>query len=239
MPKSPIPDRFEGLRAVSAAEMAAIDRASERSGVPPLELMENAGRAVAEQAADYLMMRLGKPIESSRVVVCCGRGNNGGDGLVAARHLKAKGCAVSVFIVPSREPGYGSEVKANLRKAAEAGVPVRELGKEGDWLERGLAEADLAVDALLGTGSSGKPAGVVREAIQGMMRSGKPIIAVDIPSGLNPDSGHHSGVFVRAARTLALGLPKKGLLAPHAAQNVGELKVLDIGIPKQVLEEKK
>lgn len=91
------------------------------------------------------------------------------------------------------------------------------------------------MDALLGTGSSGKPAGAVHKMIQAITRSGKPVVAVDVPSGLDPSSGHHSGAVVAAAVTCALGLPKRGLLAAPAKRYVGELKVLDIGFPPELL----
>jgi NAD(P)H-hydrate epimerase len=92
------------------------------------------------------------------------------------------------------------------------------------------------LDGLLGTGSSGKPAGTVHRVIQAMTKSKKPVLAIDLPSGIHPDTGYHSGVFVTAAVTLALGLAKRGLVAPHARKYVGELKVLDIGFPRECLK---
>ena len=104
----------------------------------------------------------------------------------------------------------------------------------GAALAAALAGADLALDALLGTGSTGKPAGAIKDMIQALTRSKKPVFAVDIPSGVDPDTGYHSGAFVTAAVTLTLGFPKKGLLAAHAKRNVGELRVLDIGYPEEL-----
>ncbi len=241
MSKAPIPDLFEGLPVVTSARMRELDElATRRFGVPALTLMENAGEAVAAAAVEFLKGQ-GKPVSQAKIVVCCGRGANGGDGLVAARHLKLDGADVSVFICPPRKEGpagggeYPELVRVNLKKAEEAGVAVKPAGPESG-VEAALAPADVALDALLGTGSSGKPAGAIHHMIQALTRSKKPILAVDIPSGIHPDTGYHSGVFVTAAETLALGLPKRGLVTPHAARSVGKLKVLSIGYPAGLLK---
>lgn len=235
-PKAPIPDQFAGRRVVTAAQMIEADRrATDEFRMPVLELMERAGREVAERSLAWLAGKTGKAAGALSITVCCGRGNNGGDGLVAARYLRKQGVAVAAFLMPPKDGGYPAEVQENLRRAVEGGVGVLELSDDPAELDRSLAGADAAIDALLGTGSSGKPAGLIRVAIQRMMRSGKPLIAVDIPSGIHPDTGHHSGVFVAAALTLALALPKRGLLAAHAQKNVGELQVVDLGYPPQLL----
>jgi NAD(P)H-hydrate epimerase len=122
-----------------------------------------------------------------------------------------------------------------LEKAKAAGVKAVSAGPEAG-LAQALACAHVVLDALLGTGSSGKPAGAIHHMIQEINRSKKPVLAVDIPSGVHPDTGYHSGVFITAAQTLTLGLPKRGLMAPHAKRNVGELKVLDIGYPPALLK---
>lgn len=232
MPKAPIPEEFEGRRAVTAAQMIELDRrATAEFKVPVLELMERAGRGVAEAAAQWLAQRTGKPSGRLTVVACCGRGNNGGDGLVAARYLRKTGVSVTAFLMPSKDGGYPPEVQENLRRAVEAGVNALQLADDVKPLDDALAAADAALDALLGTGSSGKPAGLARVAIQRMMKAEKPIVAVDLPSGLHPDTGHHSGVFVAAALTLALERPKRGLLAAHAQKNVGVLRVIDLAYP--------
>jgi hydroxyethylthiazole kinase-like uncharacterized protein yjeF len=236
MPKEPIPAVWEGYPVVTAAAMRALDHdATARFGVPAAELMERAGSAVAAEAAAFLR-GAGKAPEKASVVVCAGRGANGGDGLVAARALKAMGARVCVFLCPpKKDGGYPELTAAVLASARAAGVDVREAG-EGAGLKEALAACDLALDALLGTGSAGKPAGAIHHMISELNRSGKPVLAVDIPSGVHPDTGYHSGVFVNAAATLALGLPKKGLLAPHAKKHVGALKVLDIGYPPELLK---
>jgi NAD(P)H-hydrate epimerase len=239
MPKEPIPEVFEGLPVVTADRMRTIDHlAAEKFGLTTLILMENAGKAVADYTADFIKEKLGRESAGTPVVVCCGRGANGGDGLAAARHLGEKGAKVSVFVCPPRkETEYPDYFKANLERAKAAGVSVAEAGPESG-LAAALDEAAVVIDALLGTGSAGKPAGAIHHMIQEINRSKKPVLAVDIPSGVQPDTGYHSGVFITAAVTLTLGLPKRGLLTPHAKRNVGELKVLDIGYPRGLFEVK-
>lgn len=236
MPKAPIPDEWEGLPVVNAARMRALDHdATAVHGIAASELMENAGRAVAGATAEFLRAGGGDPAKA-KIVVCCGRGANGGDGLIAARVLVQGGASVVAFLCPPKGDGpqgglgYPALVRDALVKARAAGVEVREAGPEARLTEA-LAAADLVLDALLGTGSSGKPAGAIHHMIQEIERCAKPVVAVDIPTGLHPDTGHHSGVFITADLTLALGLAKKGLLASHAKRQVGELKVLDVGYP--------
>ena len=236
MPKAPIPDEYEGRRVVTSAQMVEADRrATQEFHLPVQELMERAGRGVAELAGAWLEAKLGKPVSAMTLTACCGRGNNGGDGLVAARYLRQRGAQVSAFLMAAKEGGYAPEVQENLRRALDAGVNVLALADETAELDKNLAASDAALDGLLGTGSSGKPAGLIRVAVQRMRVSGKPLIAIDLPTGIHPDTGHHSGVFVTAALTLTLALPKRGLLAAHAKKNVGELKVVDLGYPPQLL----
>ncbi|MBI5596508.1 MAG: NAD(P)H-hydrate epimerase [Elusimicrobia bacterium] len=234
--KSLVPDIYEGLPVVTAERMAAIDREAITSfGIPAAVLMENAGRVVAVESA-ALLASSGGVLADSLITVCCGRGNNGGDGLVAARYLKEMGAEVMVFLAPPKRDGrYSPEVQQNLSRAVAAGVSIHQVSEELIELEVRTLSSALLVDALLGTGATGKPAGPVHRMIQCMVRSKKPVVAVDIPSGLHPDTGHHSGVVVEAALTLALGLPKRGLLAAAARRYVGRLKVVDIGFPKEVL----
>lgn len=240
MPKAPIPDRFEGKPVVTAERMRRLDEQAEaRFGLKTEALMENAGRAVAAEARRFLA-EAGKKPDGASVVVCCGRGANGGDGLVAARHLAQAGAKVSVFICPPKKEGQGAGayppvVQANLERAREAGAKISEAGPDAG-LAGALCACDAVIDALLGTGSAGKPAGAIHHMIQEITRSQKPVLAVDIPSGIHPDTGYHSGVFITAAETYTLGAAKRGLLAAHAAKNVGRLKVLDIGYPEGALE---
>jgi NAD(P)H-hydrate epimerase len=148
---------------------------------------------------------------------------------------------VKAFLCPPKKEGakpapYPDYFVANLDKAKAAGVSAVEAGPEAG-LAAALAGCVVVLDALLGTGSAGKPAGAIHHMIQEITRSKKPVLALDVPSGIHPDTGYHSGVFVTAAETLTLGLPKRGLVTPHAARNVGVLKVLDIGYPAELLRQ--
>ena len=128
-------------------------------------------------------------------------------------------------------------MQTNLTRAASAGVSVHQASEELVELDVRLRSSAVLVDALLGTGASGKPTGLIHKMIQRMMKASKPVVAIDIPSGLDPDTGYHSGVAVQAALTCTLALPKRGLLAAPAQRYVGELKVVDIGIPRHVVEQ--
>lgn len=239
MSKIPQVKEFDGYPVVTAERMKYLDlKASREHGIPSAALMENAGRAVAEETLLFARKELGKAAAGLKAAVCCGKGNNGGDGLVAARYLKAAGADVKVFILPPKETGYGELVVKNLQAAKEAGVPVAMTKKEElDALLAEFSAADLLLDALLGVSAVGKPTGPVHRVIQLMNKSGRPIIAVDIPSGLSPDTGHHSGVFVIARLTLTLGFAKTGLMAAHAQKNTGLIKVLPIGYPPAIIDE--
>jgi hydroxyethylthiazole kinase-like uncharacterized protein yjeF len=240
VPKELPPENWHGFPVLTAAAMRELDRlATESYKIPVLDLMENAGTAVAAATLRFMQEKLGKEPGAASIVVCCGRGANGGDGLVAARQLKNAGVKVSAFICPPKKEGgvpggYPDVVRKNIDKAKAAGVPVLPAGPEAG-LEAALASTDAALDALLGTGSSGKPAGAIHHMIQAMTRSKKPVLALDLPSGIHPDTGYHSGVFVTATATFTLGFPKRGLLAPHSKKYVGELSVLDIGYPKEFM----
>lgn len=226
---------------LTAEKMKYMDKkATMEYGIPDHQLMESAGKAIAEETLRVAKEELGKAPGELNFAVCSGRGNNGGDGLVAARYLQAAGASARVFILEPGEKGYGKLVVRNIQKAKDAGVAV--ILVTGDNIE-GLAEefkkADMLLDALLGVSAVGKPTGPVRRVIQLMNKSLRPIIAVDIPSGLSPDTGHHSGVFIMAKHTLTLGFAKTGLMAPHAQPNTGKIKVLDIGYPAALVEEAK
>ncbi|MBU2574108.1 MAG: NAD(P)H-hydrate epimerase [Elusimicrobia bacterium] len=241
MSKIPQIKEYEGLPVVMAEKMKYLDKkASMKYGVPENALMENAGKAVALETLKIAAQELNRAPGNLKAAVCAGKGNNGGDGLVAARYLKEAGADAQVFILEPKETGYGELVVRNLEKAKNAGVHVSLVTKDNiEGLAAEFSKADLLLDALLGISAVGKPTGPVRRVIQLMNKSAKPIIAVDIPSGLSPDTGHHSGVFVTAKHTLTLGFAKTGLMALHAQKNTGKIKVLDIGYPQELIEEAK
>ncbi|MDE2237860.1 MAG: NAD(P)H-hydrate epimerase, partial [Elusimicrobia bacterium] len=171
---------------------------------------------------------------SGAIAVCCGRGSNGGDGLAAARELARRGFGVTVFLCPPKAgQGYSELLEDKLERARRAGALILSPGRE----ERppALARAQAAIDALLGTGFRGRPEGDVERMIRQLNDSGKPVLAVDLPSGLDPDTGARAGSCVAAAATVTLGLVKRGLLACQARPFVGRLTLADIGYPRDLL----
>ncbi|MBO0683994.1 MAG: NAD(P)H-hydrate epimerase [Candidatus Dormibacteraeota bacterium] len=200
---------------LSSAQAREVDRlSSERYGVPVAWLMEAAGWQVARHCR-------------GQTFVACGKGNNGGDGLAAARHLHRWG----------RLAGVACTDLGGLKGAAadEAGA-LAALGIEiAPALPPGLGGATLVVDALLGTGLSRAPEGLVAEWIERLAAEGRRVVAVDVPSGLDADSGAVPGACLTASVTVTLGLPKPGLLAGEGPARAGEVWVADIGIPNQAL----
>ncbi len=211
------------MRLVGGAEMRAIDRAAiDGLGVPPLELMERAGRAVAEAA-----VHLVRP--GSRFVVICGGGNNGGDGWVAARLLQPSGrVRVIAVVAPDRLTG---DAAAMARRAVEAGVTFQPFAGEASL---GAGPDDLVIDAVFGTGLSrpveGRFAAAIG-AIAAARRGGSRVLSVDVPSGLSADTGLALGPCVEADATVTFGLQKRGLVLSPGATLAGTVTVADIGLP--------
>lgn len=213
------------MKLCTAEQMRSLDqRAISEFGTPSLLLMENAGRAVAERAVARLESGGGK-----RVTVLCGSGNNGGDGFVVARHLRNRGYSVQCFLAADRQRTQG-EAKTNLNLAERFGV--RLSGEIPD-----LLSGDLIIDALLGTGFTGEPRDNVARLIELANDSGVPILAVDLPSGLNADTGQASKVVIRAAEAVTFGLPKVGLASAIGRELAGEVTVADISLPRALLDE--
>jgi hydroxyethylthiazole kinase-like uncharacterized protein yjeF len=217
------------VKVVTAEQMRDIDRqAIQDLGIPGLQLMENAGRAVADAAYEMT-----EPCPDRAIVVICGRGNNGGDGFVAARHLAKLGRTVEVFLAAKREE-VSDDARANLERLAEARLAAAEVS-DAAAVSHACAQAGLVVDALLGTGLSGEVSDLAAELIAAMNGCGRRVLAVDIPSGLAADSGAPLGVAVRATRTVTMGLPKLGMFMFPGADYVGKLTVADIGFPSDLI----
>lgn len=208
-------------------ESAALDRASRERGVEATSLMERAGREVARAAVDATGGVYGR-----RAVVVCGKGNNGGDGFVAARYLAAWGMAVSVLTVedPStlREPAA-----TNVARLSEVAVRLRPFTPA--LAARELDRADVAVDALFGTGFRGIPEDDAADAIELLNRSEVPLVAVDIPSGVEGSTGTVAGEAVWAAVTVTFGALKPGLVLLPGAEHAGLVEVVDIGFPPDLV----
>jgi ADP-dependent NAD(P)H-hydrate dehydratase / NAD(P)H-hydrate epimerase len=210
-----LPDWLQPLP--DAARMRAMDAwAIEDQGVPSLELMERAGLGLAELAQERA------PV--GRIVVVCGKGNNGGDGLVAARLLRDWGREVDVVLLA--EPGeLSGDPAANLERLP--GEPPR------PWDPAALAGAAGVVDAILGTGFSGEPREPARGAIEAINAAGATVVAADVPSGVDASSGAVEGVAVRAAATATFHAAKPGLWIHPGKGRAGEVRVVEIGIPPQ------
>lgn len=210
------------IPAISTQQMIEVDRLMvEAYGIQLIQMMENAGRSLAELSR----RRLGGDVRSKRIAILCGAGNNGGGGMVAARHLQNWGAAVQVTVVPG--PGRLKGVPARQWRILAA------LGLQSK-ADPDLAQADLVLDALIGYGLTGNPRGPVAAWIERINASGRPALALDVPSGLDGTSGVPASPCVRAAATLTLALPKTGLLSPQARPFVGDLYLADIGVPPQL-----
>lgn len=221
------------MRLYWARDMREVDRvAIEEMGIPSLALMENAAtsvvRALLAETPDLM---------DGRVVVLCGKGNNGGDGMAVARLLKGKGYAPDV-ILTAEPASLSGDAAAQHARLVSAGVPCRVMASAASLPEirQRLEECDLVVDALLGTGLSGPVDGFTLELVRSVNGSGAFVASVDIPSGLSGNSVRAVGEAVRADLTLTLALAKPCLFSPECAPFCGDVKVLDIGIPPQAEE---
>jgi ADP-dependent NAD(P)H-hydrate dehydratase / NAD(P)H-hydrate epimerase len=214
----------------TAAEMRALDaRAIRELGIPGGRLMDAAGSGAAALIARWLT-----PIRGRHVVVVCGKGNNGGDGFVVARRLRARGATVQVFLTARRGElqGDAAEALAGWRGRVE-GI---DAGPDPGALARALERADAVVDALLGTGLTGPARGQVAAAIEAINEAGRrgvPILSLDLPSGLGSDSGALLGPTVKATRTITFAGLKRSLLLHPAAALAGPVDVVDIGVPAE------
>jgi NAD(P)H-hydrate epimerase len=228
------------LSVFSRAQMREFDRsATAVAGVPSVVLMENAGRGAADIIAAELGLS-GSPANSwqpapPRVCVVCGLGNNAGDGYVVARRLSLLGASVKVFALHP-EARLRGDALTNLRAYVNTAGSFELVTAENlRSLERGLDECALVVDAIFGTGLDRDVSGIEREAIALINRSRARRVALDLPSGLDADTGQVHGDAVRAELTITFALPKLGLLTPNARGYCGRLRVTDIGVPVSAL----
>jgi NAD(P)H-hydrate epimerase len=211
-------------------QVREVDRlAIEEFGVPGVVLMENAGRGAAE-----LLRALGV---HGRVVLCCGKGNNGGDGFVIARHLDNWQIPVRVllFALPGELQG---DALINYRIIRQSGLAIEVHAEPVNWpaVRQELAGAEWIVDALFGTGLSGPLRAPFDEVIRTINARSARVLAVDIPSGLDCDSGRPLGVCVRAKHTATFVALKRGFAEPTAKEWLGQVHVLDIGAPRRIVQ---
>ncbi len=205
-------------------------RATSEYGLSGLVLMENAGRGVAD-----LLCTLA---DGGRTIICCGKGNNGGDGFVVARHLDLRHVPVEVLCFADSAILTG-DAAANYRVLAKSAVPIRVFSGEPDAteLDATFSAAAWIVDALLGTGSTGDPRPPLDRVIERINAAGKPILAVDLPSGFDCDTGRPAHPTIRATHTCTFVAAKPGFFVSGAAEYTGQLHIADIGAPRKLVEE--
>lgn len=222
--------------AVTAAEMREIDRRTiEEFGVPSYELMERAGRAVADMIVGTYGHTSLQKAPPGKILVLAGKGNNGGDGLVAARHLHQKGYQVQVLLFSE-----GKKLKAdparNFVENAKLRIPTRIVGQHFAWetVPEIFRESEVIIDALFGVGLDRGLEEPYLGLIENVNRSGAKVVSVDIPSGLDSDTGKIHGACVKADMTVAMGLAKKGFYEGSGPQMTGKIVIADI-FPKELI----
>jgi hydroxyethylthiazole kinase-like uncharacterized protein yjeF len=236
------------MKALTAAEMREVDRqTTARFGIPGLQLMESAGQQVCEVILRWLgSVHAAESRHGWKISILCGKGNNGGDGLVAARHLKATGVEAKVYFFgdPAKLTGDASE---NFQRWRNTGGTVNVVGSESEWekISGAIASSEVIVDALLGTGLRGAVTGITARAITALNELSKNatavrpslIISVDMPSGLPSDGEAAEGPVLRAHQTVTFTAPKIGQLVSVDAPCTGVLEVRPIGSPAELVEE--
>ncbi len=217
---------------VTGKEMKHIDQvAMDQWNIPELVLMENAGKAVVEVIKEQFPRIKGK-----KIIIIAGKGNNGGDGLVVARHLSNQGADVKVFTLGNKD--YRGAALVNYRMAQKLPIQWYKIENKNSihLLNLALHYTDIVIDALFGTGFKGEAQGLAAETIETINGSSSYKIAVDVPSGLNADTGTVSGPCIQADLTVTFALPKLGLFIGSGDQFAGKVVVKDIGIPPLLIE---
>ncbi|AOQ25151.1 Bifunctional NAD(P)H-hydrate repair enzyme Nnr [Moorella thermoacetica] len=218
---------------VTAAEMGQLDRlASSEYMIPSIVLMENAGLRVVESIERHFQGQ----VANRRILIFCGKGNNGGDGLVVARHLLNRGAEVKVFLLARPEDIRG-DARTNLEIYQKMGGKLLLLLGESHLQRADIAllYADLVVDAIFGTGFKGAAMGLPAAVINMINKAHRETVAVDLPSGLEADTGRCFGPCIQATWTVTFALPKLGLVVEPGASLTGRLEVADIGIPQKLV----
>ncbi len=224
--------RISDVPSVSVAQMREIQRAAQEDmGYDILQITEGAGRSIAQLA----LAMLGGRGRGQRVVVLAGGGNKGGAGLCAVRHLANWGVAAEpVFGEIETEVSFATRRQLNTLRAI--GVVERDSEMSEIDLEDRLAGSELIIDALIGYGLEGPPAGLAAALTELAVASGRPTLAVDVPTGVSATTGEVHSPAIRATTTLILDLPKVGILEERCRSCVGELYLGDLGIPRGIHE---
>lgn len=236
------------MKLVTGQEMKQLDQqAAERCGVPGIVLMEHASKAVADLAMELLQNNdeLGNQFlgcdtsEQYKIVVLCGKGNNGGDGFGAARWLLSYGMRVQALLINAVPDDVQGDAARELAMYLQAGGEVDSVLDDSDaeLAEVMCLKADCIIDAMLGTGFYGELDGLYKAMCRIVNKTEVPVLAVDVPTGVNADNGQMDADAVRAAATVTMGLVKSGLLLYPAVEAVGRLHLADIGFPKPLIDE--
>jgi NAD(P)H-hydrate epimerase len=208
-------------------------RAIEEYGIPGIVLMENAARGSADALGEVLAARPGSCPPPYRII--CGRGANGGDGFALARHLHNRGQAVSIHLAePRSRTRPDSDAGINLRIVLRMGLDLREPAA-GRIHEVETARDGTVIDAMLGTGLDRPLEPPYLDWVEAINRSGRPVIAIDIPSGLHADTGQVLGAAIRAAHTFTMAVPKLGFFRGEGPRHAGIIHIVDIGIPRALI----
>jgi NAD(P)H-hydrate epimerase len=219
------------MSAITAEEMKKVDKAAiDEFGIPSLILMENAGRGAADIAYNMLLDK------KDKVVCVCGKGNNGGDGFVCARHLINKGINIVIFLTCKRDQLKG-DAKINFSILEKMNASVYELAKKDDFknLENEIINSGLVIDAIFGIGITGNIRDSYSRLIQTINENKKKALAIDLPSGLDATEGNVLGVCVKADKTATFAAVKTGLVKNQGPSFCGEVIVVDISIPKRLI----
>ena len=222
------------MRVLNSRQMREVDRRTiEEIGIPSMVLMENAGRQVVATLESTF-----EGLAAMRVAVLCGRGNNGGDGFVVARTLFERSIDIGVYLVAQASEIKG-DARANLEILSHLGVDVVEIRDAAAWELHGtdVLGSDLIVDALFGTGLNAPLSGLVETIVADLNSSARPIVSIDLPSGLLADGPEVPGPAVHASLTVTLAAPKLPLVLPPAEALTGNLVIADIGIPRAIVND--
>ena len=225
------------MKVATAEEMQELDRkAIETYRIPGIVLMENAGRGAADMISNSF-----PEIHKKKIAIIAGKGNNGGDGFVIARYLLNQGIYVRVYLLTDPK-GLRGDAETNFSIFHRMKGEVISVPSSKDYIKvkKDLEKFDILVDGIFGTGLDAEVRGYYREVIDHLNTLQRPIVAIDIPSGLDANTGKPLGTAIRASLTITFGLPKIGHLIPPGLDYVGKkVKVIDIGIPKKLVEEEK
>ncbi len=230
------------MKVVTANEMREIDRQTiEQIGIPGIVLMENAGSAVVRTIRKHFP-------GCKNIGIFVGKGNNGGDGLVVARQLalagrvptQSMGTRVQIFLV-SPPDRFTGDALTNLQIAQNLNLSIEPILSEADLdrMQNQMTACDLIVDSIFGTGLRGAVHGYIANVIEHINANDSPVVAIDLPSGLEADTGVAEGACIRADYTVTIGLPKRGLLLHPGVEMTGQLEVVDIGFPQDVIDAQK